>query len=414
MRPDRNLRALVGLMLALLPAWAQARQVELHRPASSAAPQVPAQSATPGSQEQAPADLLWRTTDAETSPLFSLVGVRLGPDQDGSASWAAHGRFFAPFARRSALQVEGRYDWYHDRREGQLDSALVNRVRDVQLGLFASARYVTMEAYNPGRWLSQMGVTVDYMFAAGRVGAFATAPLRHSASLGRQLVRGNVYDEASLRLVDQVGAAWHLDVRGRLDVEGHLSSMKPAGRDRTTGGSLLVVYPLRDGWALTAEGERHASLVAPVAERRLTVGVRLGAWPRAAAPSTADGPGPIEIPAVRYRLASRRVRDGNDGPIADAGLDQVIAPKCPDSDDCHVTVTLDAGGSGDPDGDPLKYLWTGRAGFAAGQGPQPADARRTMFEGRPGHTYVIRLTVTDDRGAVAIDEVAVTILERRQ
>ncbi|MDH4064217.1 MAG: PKD domain-containing protein [Acidobacteriota bacterium] len=399
---------LIVFAAALVPSSAHAGQgtQETRVPATRA--EQPAQD-----PQQPPVDLLWRTEAAEPARLFSVVGLRLGVDQGGDVTWAGRGRFFAPFGQRSALQVEGSYDWYQDRHEGQIDVALVNRVRHVQLGLFSSARYVNLEAFDPGRWLSQFGGAFDYLFDGGRVGVFGTAGLRDTATVDRRLVKRNVYEETALRLVDQFGASWQVDVSGRFEVDGHMAVLRSAGADTTTGGSLRLVYPMSEGWAVTAEGAWNQSLVGPTTQGRFMVGVRMGEWPRARESSPTSRPVPIEIPAVRYQMLTRQVRDGNDAPFADAGPDQVISPECPTGGACLVEVKVDAYGSFDPDGDPITYLWTPRSGFAQGQSPQPPKDSWAMFQGQEGRTYVIRLQVTDDRGATAFDDVTVTILRRR-
>ena len=108
------------------------------------------------------------------------------------------------------------------------------------------------------------------------------------------------------------------------------------------------------------------------------------------------------------------MRSGNDAPVADAGPDQKIVPECGSAHECLVEVKLDAYGSFDPDGDPLTFLWTPRSGFTDERFTMPRTGSWTAFEGKTGHRYVIRLEVTDDRGAKAFDEVTVTILQPRR
>lgn len=366
---------------------------------------------------QDPVDLLWRTEasgDGSDTRLFSLVGLSLGVDQDGDATFAGRGRFFVPFGGRSAFQVDGTYDWYQGRREGQLDFGLVSRVRRVQAAVFTSVRYVKLDRFDASGSLSQFGASFDYVFGRGRVGVFGTAGLKDADGLGRVRLRGHVFEERELRLVDQFGASGAVHVRDRAQVEGQLSFLNPAGRGRTTGGTVRVIYPVAAAWAITAEGAWNPSLIAETMQGRFTVGAQMGRWPAARASSSTDRPAPIEMPAIRYQAVTRTVRDGNDPPVADAGPDQTVVPTCSTPDPCVVDVRLDGGGV-DPDGDPLTYRWTMRSGFTSGERftMPPTDAW-TAFEGREGHTYVLRLQVTDDRGATAIDEVTVTILTRGQ
>ncbi|HUD71430.1 MAG TPA: PKD domain-containing protein, partial [Dongiaceae bacterium] len=82
--------------------------------------------------------------------------------------------------------------------------------------------------------------------------------------------------------------------------------------------------------------------------------------------------------------------------VAVAGPDQTIECTGPEG----ALVTLDAGGSSDPDDDPLEYAWSGPFGTAAGASPTVTV---------PIGTWTITLTVTDPAGAVATDTVVVTV-----
>jgi PKD repeat protein len=88
----------------------------------------------------------------------------------------------------------------------------------------------------------------------------------------------------------------------------------------------------------------------------------------------------------------------NANPVADAGPDQTVSKK--------TLVTLDGGGSSDPDGDPLTYAWTQAGGpivILAGAG----TATPTFTPPRSG-TYTFQLTVDDGDGGVSSDTVVVT------
>jgi len=97
---------------------------------------------------------------------------------------------------------------------------------------------------------------------------------------------------------------------------------------------------------------------------------------------------PMEVPRVRYEVVTRRVRAGNDPPVANAGpsLSGVAAG----------TVQLDGSASYDPDGDPITFQWTQTAG------PQVtltgATTSKPTFTAATGQTYNFLLTVKDDHG----------------
>jgi PKD repeat protein len=94
------------------------------------------------------------------------------------------------------------------------------------------------------------------------------------------------------------------------------------------------------------------------------------------------------------RADSAVVTVSNRPPTANAGPDAGALP--------NVSVGLNGSQSNDPDGSIVTYAWTFGDGMT-GTGPTPAHAYAA-----PG-TYVARLTVTDNNGAVASDEANVTV-----
>jgi hypothetical protein len=69
---------------------------------------------------------------------------------------------------------------------------------------------------------------------------------------------------------------------------------------------------------------------------------------------------------------------------------------------CGARVTLDGSASSEPDGEPVRYSWTGSFGTVFGATPVVTLA--------PG-PHVITLTVFDIHGAAASDSVTVTIVD---
>ncbi len=88
----------------------------------------------------------------------------------------------------------------------------------------------------------------------------------------------------------------------------------------------------------------------------------------------------------------------NQPPLAEAGPDQSFECAGPDG----VSVTLDATGSSDPDGDALTYHWTGPFGETTGATP-------VVVLGDGSH--VVTLTVSDGRGGSSTDTMTVTIAD---
>ncbi|MFM1745377.1 MAG: hypothetical protein RLZZ630_1314, partial [Bacteroidota bacterium] len=91
----------------------------------------------------------------------------------------------------------------------------------------------------------------------------------------------------------------------------------------------------------------------------------------------------------------------NQPPTASAGADQTIT--LPQS-----SVTLDGGGSTDPDGSIASYQWTQLSGPGTATISSPTSAS-TAINGLAQGSYVFRLSVTDDGGATATDDVSVSV-----
>lgn len=126
-------------------------------------------------------------------------------------------------------------------------------------------------------------------------------------------------------------------------------------------------------------------------------------------PGGATGRAPLRLgsDADRYAVAVEPTSQGpeilvlfdlrpNREPVGVAGPDQTIECTGPDG----AQVALDAGGSSDPDGDPLDYAWTGPFGSASGPSPVVTV---------PLGSFTITLTVTDPAGATAVDTLLVTV-----
>jgi hypothetical protein len=111
-----------------------------------------------------------------------------------------------------------------------------------------------------------------------------------------------------------------------------------------------------------------------------------------------DHPVPVDIPRIRYEVLTKRVRTGNDAPVADAGPDQIGVPS--------GTMTLDGSASYDPEGDPITYQWTQIAGPAVSI--NGATSVKATFTSVDAQSYAFRLTVKDSYGAQSSAKVTIT------
>ena len=151
---------------------------------------------------------------------------------------------------------------------------------------------------------------------------------------------------------------------------------------------MRLIFPLNDKIAFTAEGGVNETMLSRGNDGRAVFGVQFGNMIRPKEYLAADHALPMEVPRVRYEVVTRRVRTGNDPPVADAGPNQ--------SGVAAGTVQLDGSASYDPDGDPITFQWIQEAG------PQVTLANPTTatptFTAAAGQTYIFRLTVKDDHG----------------
>jgi len=100
------------------------------------------------------------------------------------------------------------------------------------------------------------------------------------------------------------------------------------------------------------------------------------------------------------RNSDQPTSGGNQSPIADAGPDQTVTDN---DENGSESVTLDGSGSSDPDGSINSYEWTeGGSQIATGISPVVSLAVGS---------HTITLTVTDNEGATATDQVIITVAQ---
>ena len=363
-----------------------------------------------------------RAIDKAKPNRFSLLGINVGPaltssmrpgfDRDiqmagaGNATVTGRGRYFAPFGKDEshALQVEGEYNYFHDRQEGQFDVGLVNRWSNVQLGLFNSMKHVNVSDLGGGT-LGQGAATFDVLFKYGRIGLFGTKGYLNDRVIARTPVTSvlglttfNFMDEHYLRIVDQFGASTSLGLWKDAYLDANFGALFRRGGDNRPGGMVRLVQPINSMWAFTMEAGVNEGYVGTTNSGRFAVGVQLGHWLRPKQYTQVKSPVPADIPRLRYELLTRRVRTGNAPPVADAGPDQTGVPS--------GTIALDGSASYDPDGDPITFAWTQTGGPAVAL--SAATAAKTTFSAADGQTYNFRLTVKDSLGLQGTAKVTVT------
>jgi hypothetical protein len=327
---------------------------------------------------------------------FQLLGLNVGADGTGNTTFTGKGRFFAPMTHNTAFQAQGEYLYYKTQREGQFDIGLVQRMKNVQAGLFASFKHVTLAGDQSGGNLGQAALTVDYIFKYGKVGFFGTKGFLDNAVVNRAFaidpVTGatdfNVTVEQYLKIVDQAGISGTVALWKNNYLEGNIGYLHSRLGDRA-GGTARFIFPLNDKIAFTLEGGVNETMQVSGNSGRAVVGMQFGNVIRPKEMQAADHPIPVDVPRVRYDVLTRRIRTGNSAPVADAGPDQIGVSA--------GTITLDGSGSYDPDGDTITYQWVQTAGTPVSL--SSPTAVKPTFNATAGVNYAFRLTVTDPFGA---------------
>ena len=105
--------------------------------------------------------------------------------------------------------------------------------------------------------------------------------------------------------------------------EGNLGYLKSVAYGDRLGGTVRLIFPLNSKIALTAEGGVNETMLSRGNDGRAVFGVQFGNMIRPKEYLAAEHALPMEVPRVRYEVVTRRVRTGNDPPVADAGPNQI-------------------------------------------------------------------------------------------
>lgn len=338
-------------------------------------------------------------------PKFQLLGLNVGPNSDGNASFTGKGRYFAPFGNNYAFQSEGEYFYSTGQREGQFDFGLVDRINRFQAGLFGSFKHVNLTGDQTGGTLGQGALTMEYLFKWGKVGVFGTKAFLDDALVNSAnvvtpsgVLLNNLFVERYLRVVDQAGLSGTAPLFGKNYMEGNIGYLRSTTAGDRVGGTLRLIFPVTNKIAFTLEGGMNETLLGPGNNGRVVAGVQFGNTLRPTDYLESKHPVPAQIPRLRYEVLTRTVRKGNAAPVADAGPNQILPGA--------QTVTLDGSASYDPDGDPITFQWAQESG--PGVGLSAPTAKVTTFAAATGQNYSFRLTVKDSYGALGIARVSIT------
>lgn len=353
------------------------------------------------------ASVIDRRLEANRDPRFSLMGLNAGADDRGRFTFTGAGRYFAPFKDHFAVQAQGEYMYFHDQREGQFDIGLVDRFTNrLQGGLFASFKHVNLAGFGSGGTLGQGAAVFDYLFSRGKFGIFGTKgfldnPIldERQAVLSNGALAPNLFIQRSLRITDQAGVAATVGLWGRTYAEGNIGYLRAYTVGDRAGGTLRLIFPIADRFALTAEGGVNETMMPTRGSNgRAVFGFQWGSLLRPKEFLDSKYPVPMQVPRVRYEVVTRNIMKGSSPPVADAGPDQIGIPA--------GTVTLNGSNSYDPNGLPLTYVWRQETGPVVQISNQTSAI--ASFTAAIGESYTFRLTVTNSAGLSASARTRVT------
>lgn len=371
--------------------------------AAATAPPAPVVAFSPPPPPPAPA-----VVAPAVSKWMQNTAFHVGADDRGKVAVSGRARVFAPLGKNAGVQAQGEYYYLHGQREGQFDLGLVERFhRRAQVGLFGSFKTITLAGNQTSGTLGQGSFVLDYFFGRGKIGLFASKAFRDNALINRAngvsetgLLQRNIVVERSLRVVEQIGISSTFALKGSMYAEANVGYLRSAASSNRAGGSLRFVFPMSERFAFTVEGGVNETYLPfqGTQQGRAAVGVQLGNFLRPRQYLAAEHAVPMEIPRVRYELVTRRVRTGNDAPVADAGPEMTNVPA--------GVVQLDGSGTYDPDADPITYQWTQEAGTTVTI--LNATAARASFTAAAGQVYAFRLLTKDNQGGQSSARVTIS------
>ena len=153
-------------------------------------------------------------------------------------------------------------------------------------------------------------------------------------------------------------------------------------------------------WSLVS-GAAGTAFSAQTGSTTAVTGLTVGTYTFKLTVTDNSGASATDEVTITVKAAAATPPPANQSPTANAGNAQTIT--LPTS-----SVTLDGTGSYDPDGSIVKYSWSLVSGATGTAISTPAGATTTV-SGLTAGTYTFKLTVTDNDGASATDQVTITV-----
>jgi len=360
----------------------------------------PVAPVAPAQQDESSKDK-WNSSHFSHTANFSPYGsvsFDVGNDDYDDFNGRVRGYYFRPLNDNVALQFQG--DWYHSdmNKEGGLDAAMVFQRKFFKMGGALSYKMVNQEGWDSAL-LAQGAVVMNFQFRKGHFGFYATTGFDDGDVVRTDQVDLVYTRETYLEVVDQVGFDFGALLGEKFSVQGSIAKLD-TDLSADMSADLTLEYLAHEKYSVYLQGNMNRNIITDDDNMRYALGVRLGSWVQ---PKYADNEvvSPINIPTIKYEVASRMIRTGNTAPTADAGMSQVNVPA--------GTVTLDASASSDREGDALTFKWIQTAGPLVTLATP--DQAVTTFEGHAGEAYTFMVSVTDSYGETGSDMVQVVMEE---
>ena len=231
------------------------------------------------------------------------------------------------------------------------------------------------------------GTIVSYVWTEGATVLGNTVSLSPTFLVGVHTVVLTVTDDEGVAETDQV----------TITVAGNAHPTADAGEDQ-----IVLDFDFSGSESVNLDGSSSSDPDGTIASYEWTEGATVLGNSASISPDLSVGPHTITLTVTDDEGATATdqvVITVNQRPTADAGADEDV----PDSDDTgSETVTLDGSGSSDPDGTIASYEWA--------EGATVLGTAASISPDFPVGVHTITLTVTDDKGATATDQVTITII----
>lgn len=258
------------------------------------------------------------TQSAIRNKKYSAVGANIGPTfmpgRTGNFSGSGFAKALIPFGNGKtpdqsgthAVLLGGEYLYYPERQEGQFDIGLSERFRYVQATFTGSYMRSTFREYQGGASLGAASLILDFPFEGGKISLFGQKGLKNDTSVTRAIlpIAGLIgLPDAFLKIEDQIGIGATVAL-GPAYFSASTAYKKSliGGRDSRPTGTLKIVLPVSDMFAITAEGSVNETFQNRNDGGRVVFGFQFGNWLRPRNYNDTTAPIPTEVPRIHYEL----------------------------------------------------------------------------------------------------------------